>query len=68
MTPATLGLIILIIAAAAMAVLFIHKLTVGRALRIVGNAFIAAGDASDHFSARFRDLKIEERQTRGGEA
>lgn len=50
------------------AVLIIHKLTVGRVLRIIGNAFIAAGDAVDHFVSRFRHLKIQEREMRGDEA
>lgn len=49
-------------------ILFVHKIGVARALRIVGNAFIAAGDSVDHWKLRFRQLKQEERQFRGGVA
>lgn len=64
MTPSTTGLIILVVLLLAMAVLFIQKITVARALRIIGCAFIAAGDAVDHARERLQQLKGQERATR----
>lgn len=56
------------IAVLAFVLLYIHKIGVARLLRIIGCAFIAAGDGVDHFGARLKHLKAEERGIQGGTA
>lgn len=40
-------------------VLYIHKIGISKFLRMIGNCFIAAGDAVDHWKDRNRQLNLE---------
>ena len=42
--------------------LFIHKTGIARLFRVIGYAFIAAGDAVDHWHARYRELSTKRYQ------
>lgn len=55
-------LVVAVVIFFAIGILVIHKITVARGLRLIGNAFIAAGDAVDHCKDRIRQLNAEERQ------
>ena len=62
MAPALTAMLLVFVVG--FAVLFIHKIGAARALRVIGHAFIAAGDAVDFWKARVAELNTEERQAR----
>jgi len=46
-------------------ILYIHKIGVARLLRRIGHAFIAAGDAVDHWKERYVELNVQEKEVHG---